>query len=62
MKKLLINAFDPQKPVFEVDFSKRTFRLVALHGMRGGRNLPDLCGKLRKATDFKGENFFEVRA
>ena len=56
----LTNKRDPQRPVYRVDFTARTYKLVA-GGHSGGCRTPDISGKFRDGG-FTGPWFAEVDA
>ena len=58
MKIHLLNIIDRQRPVYEVDFSARTYRLLRWEAS-GADRLPDIRGKLRKPGDFMNPSIFK---
>lgn len=57
--KYLMNTMDTAKPVYEVNFTKKMWRVVSLEKFQYGDDF--VSGKIRKPTDFTGNMWKEVR-
>jgi hypothetical protein len=56
--KYLLNTLDTAQPVYEVNYTKKTWRVVALEKFQYGDDF--IHGKIRKATYFTGGMWREV--
>lgn len=56
--KYLLNTLDTARPVYEVNFTKNTWRVVCLEKFNHDGDF--LSGKIRKPTDFTGHMWQEV--
>ncbi len=57
--KYLLNTNDTAQPVYEINYTKKTWKVVSFRRRQYGDDF--LSGKLRKETDFTGLNWKEVK-
>lgn len=56
--KYFLNTLDTARPVYEVNYTKKTWRVVSLEKIHYGDDF--VSGKLRKPTNFTGHMWLEV--
>ena len=55
----VLNTADTARPVYEVNYTQKTWRVVAFERRQYGDDF--IQGKMRKETDFMGGNYVEVK-